>query len=413
MSPSARRICPCWGGTATVPTRARGRWSLWPVPSAAPGGSTTWDRFQGKTLPGDLAELPGQRAVQTSPQAQEATGNGLALRSLLDHPPAVTDRSRKGIPELLRRDHGPETGRLTQVHKEGRTPVLPDRGRGLVQSTKDQQTVGRGETTQDRRIEIPPLACACGQSHIGHRDPRIGQCVPRFLCRECSGASRAPSEREAGVDLGLHDFAAVVYSDGTREKIQKPRHMGRVQARLRQAQKDLSRKMKGSNNRKKAKQCVARPHAKVKRQRMDFLHKQSTQLVNENQVTVTEGFTVRGLARSGARGRRGRGMRRSIHDAGGGIFLSLLFRRATERGREHITTDKFCPSTRRCCLCGTVGTKKELSVRTWTCACSPEVVLDRDYNAAVNELVAGGHAAYGKELRRVLATATDVRSLEK
>lgn len=216
--------------------------------------------------------------------------------------------------------------------------------------------------------------------------------------------SSKPTNREAGIDLGLNHFAVISYSDGTREKIENPRHTRRSEVKLAKAQKDLSRKKKGSNNRNKARLRVAKHHSAIARQRLDFLNKLSTVLTDENQVIITEGLSVKGLARAGAKGSRGRGLRRSVHDAGWGMFLTLLSQKALEKGREHVKTDMFFPSTRLCCLCGVISEKKELSVRAWSCGCSPDIVLDRDYNAAVNELVAGGHSAYGEDVRRALAS---------
>lgn len=213
-----------------------------------------------------------------------------------------------------------------------------------------------------------------------------------------------PTTREAGIDLGLSHFAAIAYSDGTREKVENPRHTRQSETKLAKAQKDLSRKKKGSSNRNKARLRVAKHHSTTARKRLDFLNKLSTALTDENQVVITEGLSVKGLAHAGARGARGRGMRRSVHDAGWGMFLSLLSQKALEKGREHVKTDMFFPSTRMCCLCGVISEKKDLSVRAWSCECSPDVALDRDYNAAVNELIAGGHSVYGEDVRRTLAS---------
>lgn len=210
--------------------------------------------------------------------------------------------------------------------------------------------------------------------------------------------------REAGIDLGLNHFAVIVYSDGTREKIKNPRHAREAGAKLAKAQKDLSRKKKGSNNHNKARLRVAKHHSAVARRRLNFLNELSTVLTDKNHVIITERLSVKGLARAGAKGARGRGMRRSVHDAGWGMFLSLLSQKAMEKGREHVKTDMFYPSTRMCCLCSAISEKKELSVRSWSCECSPDVVLDRDFNAAVNELIAGGHSVYGEDVRRALAS---------
>lgn len=214
----------------------------------------------------------------------------------------------------------------------------------------------------------------------------------------------SPNNREAGLDLGLLDFAAVVYTDGTREKIVNPRHFRKAHTKLRKAQKDLSRKQKGSSNRKKGHVRVSKHHSAIRRRRLDFIHKLTSRLVNENQVIITEKLSVIGLARAGANGARGRGLRRSINDVGWGMFLTLLSTKAQNMGREHIQTDMFFPSTRLCSFCGTVNEKKNLSIRVWSCECTPNLVLDRDYNAAVNLLIAGGHSVYGEDIRRALAS---------
>lgn len=208
------------------------------------------------------------------------------------------------------------------------------------------------------------------------------------------------STREAGIDLGLNHFAAIAYSDGTREKIENPRHERTGHIKVARAQKNLARKKKGSSNRRKARIRLAKQQSAVARRRKDFLNKLSTRLVNDNQVIVTEGLSVQGLARAGRSG-----LRRSVHDAGWGAFLSMISEKATEAGREHVVTDKFFPSTRTCCLCGKVSGKIDLSVRAWSCDCSPGVILDRDFNAAVNELITGGHSVYGEDVRRVMASA--------
>ena len=84
---------------------------------------------------------------------------------------------------------------------------------------------------------------------------------------------------EVGIDLGLGHFA--VLSDGT--KIDSPRFLRRAEKRLKKAQRDLSRKVKGSNNRDKARIKVARAHAGVADARREFHHQLSTKLIRENQ----------------------------------------------------------------------------------------------------------------------------------
>ena len=105
--------------------------------------------------------------------------------------------------------------------------------------------------------------------------------------------------RHAGVDLGLTDYAAVVCTDGTRDKVENPRFLRNAAKKLRKAQQSLSRKEKGSKNRQKARVKVARAHRKVRDARLDHAHKLALTLVRENQTISVEQLNVKGLARAG------------------------------------------------------------------------------------------------------------------
>lgn len=212
---------------------------------------------------------------------------------------------------------------------------------------------------------------------------------------------RAPEHvgRAAGTDLGLTDFAAVVYSDGTREKIENPRHLRAAERRLAKLQRALSRKQRGSQNREKARVRVARAHAKVRHQRLDHAHQTAARLIRENQAVTVETLSITGMVRTR--------LAKSVTDAGWGQFLRILEEKAVEHGRDFIQVDQWFPSTQTCAVCGARGDKKPLSVREWECPCGAR--LDRDYNAATNVLVAAGQAetenACGREIRLQLAGA--------
>ena len=214
--------------------------------------------------------------------------------------------------------------------------------------------------------------------------------------------------RAAGIDLGLSDFAAITYSDGTREKITNPRHLRARERKLARAQRELARRRKGSANRAKSRAKVARVHRKVRQTRLDFHHQLAARLVRENQAVAVEALSVVGLSRSGATGARGRGMRRSVHDAGWGTFLRVLEEKTTEHGRELVRVNPAY-SSQTCSVCGVLDGPKPLKVRTWTCQGCGSVV-DRDYNAATNIMVAAGPAetlnACGPDVRLQLAGAT-------
>ena len=182
---------------------------------------------------------------------------------------------------------------------------------------------------------------------------------------------------ETGIDLGLTHFA--VLSDG--RKVASPRFLRRAERKLRKAQKALSRKTRGSGNRDKARIRVARVHARVADTRRDWLHKESTRIIRENQAVYVEDLCVSGLGRTR--------LAKSVHDAGWSAFTSMLEYKARRHARTFGKIGRFEPTSQVCSACGVKDGPKPLSVRQWTCAgCG--AVHDRDVNAARN-IVALGH----------------------
>ena len=208
------------------------------------------------------------------------------------------------------------------------------------------------------------------------------------------------TDRMAGVDVGLTDLAVVATTDGTRTKVAHPKWLRTKELALARAQRALSRKQKGSNNREKARQRVAALHRKVRETRTDHHHKLALRLVRENQTVALESLSITGLTRTR--------LARSVHDAGWGILTRLIEEKAAQYGRTVVRAGRWEPTTQVCSVCGVQDGPKSLHVRTWTCpGCG--VVLDRDYNAAVNIMVAAGLAetlnAGGGDIRRTLACA--------
>lgn len=181
--------------------------------------------------------------------------------------------------------------------------------------------------------------------------------------------------RRQGAKLGLSTFA--VLSNG--KTITSPRFFQHAERRLRKAQQALSRKEKGSRNRAKARVKVAAIHVRVADMRRDWAHKHSTRIIRDNQAVYLEHLSVKGLARTR--------FAKSVLDAGWGMFIRLLEEKAQRYGRTFGKVDRFFPPTRMCSVCGAVGDKKPLHVRSWTCTCG--ITHDRDVNAAINILAAG------------------------
>lgn len=189
---------------------------------------------------------------------------------------------------------------------------------------------------------------------------------------------QASGGRDAvGIDLGLTDY--LVDDRGNRTKPAKP--LKKVLSNLAKEQKRLARKKKGGKNREKARRKVARLHAKVRRIRLDFLHKLSSKLINENQVICVETLKSAGMMKN-------RRLARSIADAAWGEFVRQLEYKAAWRGRTVVRISQWEPSSKMCSCCGHRLKELDLKVRIWTCpACS--AVHDRDINAAINIRVAG------------------------
>jgi putative transposase len=216
---------------------------------------------------------------------------------------------------------------------------------------------------------------------------RAGRFFVSFLVEEAIAAlppvfvAATEAPRIVGIDLGLASL--VTLDDGT--KFDHPRLLRRYAARLKRLQQDLHRKVRGSRNREKARQEIARLYALIGDVRKDMLDQLTTRLVRENQVLVVEDLSVASLMSAGkgeGRGRKAR-LNESIADASWGELLRMLTYKCAWYGRTLVVVDRFFPSTRRCSACRATGPKLDVSIRAWTCAeCG--VRHDRDVNAAVN-----------------------------
>jgi putative transposase len=184
-------------------------------------------------------------------------------------------------------------------------------------------------------------------------------------------------DKVVGIDAGITSL--ITTSDG--EKIANPKHFKRLRYKLRLFSKALSRKVKGSNNREKAKYKVARIHAAIADQRTDFLHKLTTRLVRENQTIAVEDLAVKNMIKNHK-------LAQAIADASWSELVRQLEYKCQWYGRTLVKIDRWFPSTKRCGNCGHVVDKMPLDVREWNC---PECGThhDRDINAAQNILAAG------------------------
>lgn len=180
-----------------------------------------------------------------------------------------------------------------------------------------------------------------------------------------------------GIDLGLSHYAV----DDRGNKVYAPKPLRKAQKRLAKEQRRHARKKKDGKNREKSRKKIARIHAHVRRARLDFLHKLSTQLIAENQVICVETLKVAGMLKN-------RRLAQAISDAAWGEFVRQLEYKAEWTGRTVVKIDQWEPSSKKCSCCGHRLKELDLKIRIWTCpAC--HAVHDRDINAAINIRVAG------------------------
>ena len=183
---------------------------------------------------------------------------------------------------------------------------------------------------------------------------------------------------QIGIDVGISEF----YTDSNNNVVENPKHLERAQKKLCREQRRLSRKQKGSRNRDKQRVKVALVHEKITNQRNDFLQKQSTMLVCENQTICIEDLKVKNMMRNHK-------LAKQIGSASWSKFFDMLTYKATWYGNDIVKIPTMYPSSQTCSCCGYKNPLvKNLAIRKWECPeCHTE--HDRDTNASVNILNKG------------------------
>lgn len=181
-----------------------------------------------------------------------------------------------------------------------------------------------------------------------------------------------------GIDLGIKDL--LITSDG--DKFDNKHYVRQYEKKLAKEQRRLAHKQKGSNNWNKQRVKVAKIYEKIHNTRIDYLHKISHKLINENQVIVSENLSVSNMVKN-------HNLAKSILDCSWYELTRQLTYKSEWNNRQYIKIDRFFPSSQTCSNCGYINKDtKDLSIRKWTCS-NCNIVHDRDINASINILNEG------------------------
>ena len=181
-----------------------------------------------------------------------------------------------------------------------------------------------------------------------------------------------------GLDVGIKEF----YSDSNGNVVANPKYLEKSMRKLIREQRKLSRKQKGSNNRNKQRVKVAKVHEKITNQRNDFLQKQSTMLIRENQTICIEELKIKNMMRNHK-------LAQHIGSASWSKFFDMLTYKAAWYGNDVVKVPSMYPSSQTCSCCGDKNPLvKNLAVRIWECP-NCHAVHKRDTNASINILNKG------------------------
>ena len=185
------------------------------------------------------------------------------------------------------------------------------------------------------------------------------------------------TNKQVGIDLGVKDF--VITSDG--EVFENKHFFKKEEKQIKKLQIQLSKKVKGSNNRKKAQIRIAKLFERITNKKNAYIHYVSNQLLSYFDTIFMEDLNVQGMLRN-------HHLAKAIQEVGFYKFKETLVNKALVNGKQIVFVDRFYPSSKTCSVCGYKKRDLRLSDREWICPkCGTK--HNRDINAAMNILLEG------------------------
>lgn len=191
-------------------------------------------------------------------------------------------------------------------------------------------------------------------------------------------------DKQVGIDLGVKDF--VITSDG--DVFENKHFLKKEEKKMKRLQRQLSRKVKGSNNSEKQRVKIAKLYERITNKKEAYIHYVVNELLSHYDSIFMEDLNVQGMLRNHY-------LAKAISEVGFYKFKGILVNKALVNDKQVAFVDRFYPSSKTCSVCGYKKQDLTLNDRSWVCPnCGTK--HDRDINAAVNILLEG---------KRMLTTA--------
>ena len=185
------------------------------------------------------------------------------------------------------------------------------------------------------------------------------------------------TNKQVGIDLGVKDF--VITSDG--EVFENKHFFKKEEKQIKKLQRQLSKKVKGSNNRKKAQIRIAKLFERITNKKNAYIHYVVNELLTYFDTIFMEDLNVQGMLRN-------HHLAKAIQEVGFYKLKETLVNKALINDKQVVFIDRFYPSSKTCSVCGYKKRDLRLIDREWVCPkCGTK--HNRDINAAVNILLEG------------------------
>jgi putative transposase len=328
--------------------------------------------------------LPWRAEVCQQVFEEAAVDLGKGLKAWSDSRCGKRKGKRVGFPRFKKKTGAAQSFRLRNKHRKDTPPAIrvgdDNRPRSITLPGIGQIGV-HDDTRRLRRMLTKNRAKICFAT-ISHHAGRwwVSLNVEADDLHPAHHHPLRPGSHRGGwvgIDRGLSAFVVAARADGQEvDRItDAPKALAAGLNRQRRLAKSLSRKQKGSHNRRDTAAKLGRHHHHVANIRRHFLHQVCNALVKTHDRLVIENLNVTGMLANHR-------LARAISDASWAEFARLLKYKQTWRGGIIVEADRWYPSTRLCPVCGAVNGDMTLADRMFTCDCGH--CADRDTNAATN-----------------------------